>query len=135
LASGYRGIQVVVPGEVLESTLNALTGVSRRTPLRFDAPVDLERSAGASVMRMLEFVIAEADREGSVMNAPLIKAQLAETLVCSLLLGFPHNHSRLLHSAAPKIAPAYLRRVEEYIAANAHRYIAIGDLAKVAGVS
>src|SRR5262249_11036487 len=73
--------------------------------------------------------------EESVLNAPLIEAQLSEAFVCSLLLGFRHNHSRLLHSPASRIEPAYLRRAEEYIAAHAHRHVAISDLAAGAGIS
>lgn len=135
LESGYRGVQVAIPVPSLESTLDALTGVSRKEPLLFDASVDVDAPAAAGLMRLLDFVLAEADRDGSVLNTPLIQAQLSEVFVCAMLVGLQHNHSQLLRSKAAQVAPAHLRRAEEYIAANVDRAIGVSDLALVAGVS
>jgi AraC-like DNA-binding protein len=135
LETGYRGIQVTVPGDVFESALDALTGVTQRAPLLFKAEVDLERGPVASVIRLLEFMIAEAEHEQSVLSSPLVASQLAETFVYSVLTGFAHNHSRLLEAPAPTAEPACLRRAEEYLAANMRRPIAIAELASAAGVS
>ncbi|HET7543803.1 MAG TPA: AraC family transcriptional regulator [Polyangiaceae bacterium] len=135
LASGYRGVQVTVPGSALESALDVLTGVTQRAPLRFDLEVDLERGRAASAVRLLQFIIAEAEQEHSCLSSPLVAARLAESFIYAVLTGFSHNHSRLLEAPAKTIEPACLRRAEEYLAANAQRAITIADLAKAADVS
>jgi transcriptional regulator GlxA family with amidase domain len=135
LDSGYHGIHVVIQDRVLESALDTLTGDSRKAPLCFEVGVDLERAGAASALRLLDFMLAEAERDGSALNAPLLAAQLAETFVHSLLLGFRHNHSQLLHSAAPKVEPGHLRRAEEFIVAHAHDAITMAEVAAAAGVS
>jgi len=135
IESGYQGLQVVVPAQVMEEALDALTGVQRRAPLRFNLQVELDQAPGASVVRLLDFIVGEAEQEGSVLHTPLIAAKLAETFVYSLLVGLPHNHTRLVHSVAPKADPLCLRRAEEYIAANAHGPITLRSLSAAAGVS
>jgi AraC-like DNA-binding protein len=135
LDSGYHGIHVVIQDRVLESALDTLTGVSRKTPLCFEVGVDLERAGAASALRLLDFMLSEAERDGSALNAPLLASQLAETFVHSLLFGFPHNHSQLLHSPAPKVDPAHLRRAEEFIVAHARDAITMAEVAAAAGVS
>lgn len=135
LGSGYHGIHVVISDRVLESALDTLTGVSRKAPLCFEVGVDLERAGAASALRLLDFMLSEAERDESALNAPLLAGQLAETLVHSLLLGFPHNYSQLLHSPAPKAEPAHLRRAEEFIAAHAHDTVTMADVTAASGVS
>lgn len=135
LDSGYRGIQVTVPGDVFESALDALTGVTERAPLRFDVEVDLERPSTASALRLLDFIIAEAEHEHSVLRSPAVAAQLAETFVYAVLTGFSHNHSRLLEAPARAVEPACLRRAEEYLAAHARGHVTVAEVAKAAGVS
>jgi AraC-like DNA-binding protein len=134
LRPGYRGLQVVVPAQVMENALEALTGAPRTTPLRFDTAVEIGSGPGAGIVRLLEFILAEADRDG-MLQAPVVASRLADALVNALLLGVPHNHSHLLgRTPAREPEPRYIRRVEEYIAANAHRHVAVADLAAVAGV-
>jgi AraC-like DNA-binding protein len=136
LRNGYRGIQVAIPSQVLEGTLDALTGGAiRKNPLRFEHQVDIASGHGASFLRLLDFILAEADREDGVLPAPLVQDKLADAFVCSLLLGQPHNYSPLLRLPVASVEPACVRRVEEYIAANAHRQLTVVDLASVAGVS
>jgi AraC-like DNA-binding protein len=134
LESGYRGIQVVIPARVVESTLDALAGASRRAPLVFDLSVDFDRGSAAGMLRLLSFMLAEADRDQSVLKAPVVVAKLAEGFVCSLLLDLPHSHSRLLHQAARTVEPGHLRRAEEFMAANAHRPLTIVQIAAAAGI-
>jgi transcriptional regulator GlxA family with amidase domain len=130
----------VIPVQTLEHALEALTGTPRTSPLRFESAVAVGSGPGAGIVRLLEFIVAEADRDG-VLQTPVVASRLAEALVNALLLGVPHNYSDLLgRSPVPGRAPArdleprYMRRVEEYIAANAHCPISVADLAEVAGV-
>jgi AraC-like DNA-binding protein len=133
-------VQVVVPVQTMERALAALSSVPRTTPLRFDLAGDIGSGPGAGIVRLLELIVAEADAEG-VLQAPAVASRLADALVNALLLGLPHNYAHLLGrtavldgTPAPELEPRYVRRVEQYIAANAHCPISIADLAAVAGV-
>ncbi len=133
--SHYEGMYVHIPGRVVDATLEALVPDTSREPLRFDLSVDLRAVGGAECLRLLEFMCAEADREVSVLHAPIVAARLSEALVCALLLGLPHNHSKLVRAPTPAAGAAYVRRAEEYLAANVHKHVSVADLAAVAGVS
>ena len=136
LRSGYSGLDVVVPAQVMENALAALTRAPRTTPLRFEPAVDIGSGPGAAIVRLLEFILAEAERDGVPRVHPVVASGMADTLVNALLLGVPHTHSELLSRAsAEEREPQCIRVAEEYIAANAHRHISVADLAAVAGVS
>jgi AraC-like DNA-binding protein len=135
LATGYSGLSVRMPGALLETTLDALTGVQRCMPLRFDMSVDLTRGGGAACLRLLEFIIAEAEHESSVLRTPIVESRLADAFVSALLLGLPHNHSHLLRTSERAPEPRYIKRAEQFLEANAHRPITVVELARVAGVS
>lgn len=133
-ASDYRGSQVSVPGDVMEAALDALIGPDRSRALRFDLSVDLSAGGGADCLRLIEFMLAEVDRDASVLRAPLVAARLAEALVCSLLLGLPHSHSKLVHATPPRAGAGYVLRAEEYLAAHAYAHVSVADLAAAAGI-
>jgi AraC-binding-like domain len=133
LASGYQGMTVGIPRQLLESALDALTGVARTEPLRFDLRVDLLAGGGAAARRLLDFIVREADLGTSPGEWPIVEDRLVEAFACMLLSGVPHNYSHLFAVAPTAKEPRYVRRVEEYIETNAHRHIALADLAATAG--
>jgi AraC-like DNA-binding protein len=135
LTGGGR-VQVVIPVQTIENVLEALTGTPRTAALRFELAFDIAAGPGrgAGIVRLLDFMLAEVDRDG-VLQVPVVATRLADALVNALLLGVPHNYSHLLARTPPSaLEPRYVRRVEEYIAANAHCHISVADLAAVAGV-
>jgi AraC-like DNA-binding protein len=134
LESGYHGRTIGIPTQVVESTLDALTGISRAESVRFDLSVNLGSAGGAAALRLFEFMVSEVDRRGP-KRSPIVEDQLAEAFVCALLSGLPHNHSRLFTTTPMVVEPLCVRRAEEYIEANAHEHIALADLAAVTGVA
>jgi AraC-like DNA-binding protein len=130
--AGRGHVQVVIPAQVIDHAFETLTSAPRAMPLRFDVGADVEAGLGAGVARLLEFILVESDREG-VLQQPVVASRLADALVHALLLEVPHNHSHLLRRGR-ELEPRYVRRVEEYIASNAHCPISVADLADVAGV-
>jgi AraC-like DNA-binding protein len=135
LCTDYRGLSVRIPQALMETTLDVLCGVQRGRPLRFEGCVDLEQGAGADCLRLLMFMIGEAEREESVLRAPIVESRLSEAFVSSLLLGLPHNHSHLLRSPQRSSEPRYVRRAQEFLEANAHRRVTAAEVARAAGVS
>lgn len=86
--------------------------------------------------RLVAFLVAEVDQDHSViLDSPLVRAQLTQIVIATLLLCQPNNYRETLLRPAPPIAPYYVKRVEEYIAANADQPLTIVELAAYAGVS
>ena len=90
--------------------------------------------AGSSFRRILQFVLGEMDRSGSVMRSPEALAATADLLRDSLLQvdaldassSRPGKHGDWL---------ALVNRAEDFIDANLQRPIAISELASVCGVN
>jgi AraC-like DNA-binding protein len=132
--SGYRGQMVTIPASLVESALDALTGEARTERLCFDPSIDLEDGTSAAVLRLVDFIVSEADREPSVLASPLVETHLVDALVSAVLTGLSHNYSHYFRARVSVTEPVYVRRVEEYIAANAHRPLTLANLAAAAGV-
>ncbi len=134
LGAGYQGLQVSIPAARLDAMLVALTGAPRRGPLRFELSMDSRVGGSADVLRLLDFIVGEAERMPNLLHSPLIHGRLEEALLCAILLGLPHSGSALLDRPVDAAEPAYVRRAEEYIEANARRHLATADIAAAAGI-
>jgi AraC-like DNA-binding protein len=119
----------------MEGTLDMLTGVRRTTPLRFEGSVDLQKGAGADLVRLMQFIVDGAEHEPSVLRAPIIESRLSESFVMALLMGLPHNHGHLLRRREPVPELRHLKRAQEYMEANAHRAITVAEVARATGVT
>lgn len=115
--------------------LCSLTGSTVRRPLLFDPLLDLTSSAGARLAQLVEFVSAQLDAPHGMQDAPLVARQMEQTLFTALLELAPHSQSALFGRAPAALAPACVRRAEEYIDAHAAEPIAITDVAAMVGVS
>lgn len=71
----------------------------------------------------------------SPMMQPSTQQHLTDLLLAAILYTFPHNLRDRLSPRLPHVAPGYVKRVEAYIRANAHRPIRLQDLVAVAGIS
>lgn len=135
LGSSYRGIQVAIPAAMVSDAWSALSGRRAPAPLRFDPAVDLRAGGGADVLRLLRFLIAEAERAKNALMVPLVAGHLVNALAGALVSSLPHDQSHLLAWRVHPMEPDYVRRVEEYLAANAARPVSLADLVALVGVS
>lgn len=119
----------------LEGHLADLIGVAPRRPIEFAPELPLAVGHGAGFRRLIEFVAAELDREGSLLSSPLGIARIEQTLMTALVTAQPSNYSEALAARASPAAPRHVVRAEAYIRAHADTPITIGDLAAAAGVS
>ena len=132
LGTGYRGFVAQIPAAAVRGVFAALAGSSPLAPLRFEHSVDAQ-AAGSEAVRLLEFIVGEGERDVNLLRWPLVEQRLAEAFICALLLGVPHNYSHLLQPAE-RAEPAYVRRAEEFLAANAHKHLGVADIARAAGI-
>lgn len=135
LGTHYRGLQLLVTGDAMKSTLAALLGAETKEPLRFEPRLSLRSGVGASLARLVDFAAHEADNVDGVFDSPIAAARLAESMLAHLLLDHPHNYSARLAQIRRAAAPRHVRIAVEYIDANAAKSIRMADLASIAGVS
>lgn len=135
LGDGYDGAHVLIPRKVVEATLAALVGAADEAPLHFEPGIDLDDCVGGSLADLVDFLIRDADRENGVLAAPLVAAQVMESLQYALLYRLSHSHSGHLRAPSRSAGPAYLRRAEEYLDANAAVPVTTSDLASAIGMS
>jgi AraC-like DNA-binding protein len=119
----------------LESHLADLIGATPTRPIEFAPELPLASGHGAGFRRLIEFVAAELDGEGSLLSSPLGIARIEQTLMTALMTAQPSNYSAVLAARASPAAPRHVVRAEDYIRAHADAPITIGALAAASGVS
>lgn len=134
LSSQYQGRVITIPAGLMESTFEALTGAAPEPPLRFDLAVDLRSGAGRAALSWLDFVMREVDHgEGNLLSSAFAQSRFTDVLLSTLLGGLSHNQQR--DSTAESAAePQYVKRAEEYLAANACRHVSLTELARAVGI-
>lgn len=136
---GCDKLFVRIDRSALERQCSTHLGRALSEPLTFTPcmPLDAERSG--PWLRLLQWLIAELGAESSpgssCIDSPLLAAQIEQTLMAALLSGQPHQYSHVMAADRRGVSPGFLRRVEAYIAENAHRPITVVDMAEHAGVS
>ena len=135
LSPGYAGTQVMIPRHVLENTFQAMTGRACRQPLRFELGVPIASGPVANVIRLVDFLLEEADRDHGLATSPLVASDLVEALLHAVLVHLPHDHSDQLRAPVRPAGPACVRQVEEYVDAHLDQPLTAIELAAIAGVS
>jgi len=121
-----------VPRRRLNRHLTRMLGdtVAGRTAFR-DGPVTAT-GAMQSYVRALTLLRLELDASQSLARNPAAAVEYEEFLLSALLRAWPHSQSHRL-DAPPAIRPYAVKRVIDYIEANADRPLRAGDLVRVSG--
>lgn len=130
VSAGFQGRNITIEPAALRAHLTALTGLSPRGPIVFDAAVSLETGPGAVLLGVAQLFRSEVERSGA---SPHMVAALRDALLTALLTGVKHSASHLLEPSHPRVAPACVRRAEEYIEAHAAEPITLASLAAATG--
>ena len=124
-----------VSRSAIEQTMSSLLGGPLDRPIVFQSVMNLADPSQSKFWRSLEFLINEAEASGELFNTPLAVDHYEQALILSLIYGQTNNYTDALHSGYSPIAPSHVRRVEQYIRANAQDNIDIEKLTEVSGVS
>lgn len=120
----------------LEQHLSGMLGKTLTRPLDFEMGVDLRSPASASLLHMVQWLVAELENSHSLLNkAPLAYTQYEEMLMWVLLNSQPNNYSDELASITPVAAPHYVHSVEDYINEHCAEPITLTQLVEMSGVS
>lgn len=126
---------VFLPVKTVETALAHMLDRNLGVPLDFDTALDWSGGLAASLRAQLGFLIQEFERPDGVADNAVALAAMTDGLVTLALRAARHNYSDQLHAGAAGAAPAYVRRAEEFMRANAAAPIRIAEIALAAGCS
>jgi AraC-like DNA-binding protein len=123
-----------IEASALERALETMLGAQLREPLDFEPDVDWSRGLAASLKGQIDFLMRELARSDGVVDNPVALASMTDLMLSLALRGLPHNYSERLANARWSAVPAYVRRAEEFMQANAGP-IRMEHVARSAGCS
>lgn len=129
-----RQITIRIERVHLEQHCANLLGRPLRRPIEFALGMPLNVGGGRRFLRLVETVLANLDDEDLPIPA-IIERELVQALMTALLLEQPSNYRESLTSTTRPAAPWYVRRIEDFIEANAAEALTVEALARVAGIS
>jgi AraC-like DNA-binding protein len=114
-----------------EHSLGHLLGAT----IRFDPEMSMRTALGQTLSDEVTQLCNELDANvSSDFARSLAVRQREKDLISMLIIGQPHNYTRLLHRQLAA-GSWQVRVVEEYIRAHADESISLGDLCAIAGVN
>ncbi len=137
MRSRYDADQIMVRIDrgLIERYCMQYLGHGLRRPVEFQLGMDLTASDGESWCGLIRYLVSELDRPTNVFTSALTRVHVEHLVVSTLLLAQPNVYRDDLMRPARPIAPAFVKRVEEFIDAHPDRPLTITDLAAHAGVS
>ncbi|MBR0568966.1 AraC family transcriptional regulator [Azoarcus sp. L1K30] len=123
-----------VDRDLLERHCRQHLGGNLPNRIEFDTAMPLETGAGQRWMRTIHWLLETLKSEPDPVS-PLLSAQIEQMVVTMLLVCQTHNYTRALCEDSRTVAPAFIRRTEQFIEEHAHEPITVGDMAEHVGVS
>jgi AraC-like DNA-binding protein len=119
----------------LEHALEGMLGDSLRKRLEFAPGVDWSGGLAASLKSQIDFLIREATRPDGIADNPVALASMTDLMLSLVLRAVPHNYLERLDHRRTGAVPAYVRRAEDFMRANAGAPIRMDHVADAAGCS
>ncbi|MDC0745345.1 AraC family transcriptional regulator [Polyangium mundeleinium] len=130
LPVGSKGRTLTIEQAALEAHFAMLTGHASRGAIPFDPDLDLTTGGGATLHGIVRLLREEIERPAV---SPFVRPHLFDVLLTALVTIPRHDGLRLLELPPPRVAPAVVRRAEEYIAAHAGEAIRLSDIVAATG--
>lgn len=123
-----------VDRDLLERHCRQHLGGALQQRIAFDTAMPLDTVSGQRWMRTMNWLLETLQAECSPVS-PLLSAQIEQMVVTMLLVCQSHNYTRALCEDVRTVAPAFIRRAEQFIEDRAQDPITVGDMAEHVGVS
>jgi len=125
-----------VEAAALEQTLEGMLDEGLRKPLEFVSDLDWNSGLAASLRSQIDFLAHDMIRPNGVADNPVALACMTDLMLSLVLRGARHNYlSRLENRVQRSAVPAYVRRAEDFMHANAAMPIRMEHVANAAGCS
>jgi len=124
-----------IDAAALEHALEGMLGNRLRERLAFKPAIHWTNGLAASLRGQIDFLMGEIKRQDGVADNPVALASLTDLMVSLVLRGIPHNYLERLGSGRFGAVPAYVRRADDFMRANAAVPIRMEQVAAAAGCS
>ena len=118
----------------LERRFREITGRPPKGRIRFDRRVDISSGPGALARQTLMHVVSQLETNEAIATNDLLRVAFDELLLATLL-SLPHSHADQLLKDVGDVAPAFVRRAEEYMEAHSTEPMKIRDVIEYCGCS
>lgn len=119
--------------KLIEKNCQQILSLTLNKDIEFDSTMLSETKVGSQWMSMVGWIFNFISDQEQL--SPMMVSQFENMLVNMFLTNQRNNYSPEIHNDSISIAPFFVKRVEHYIQDNAHKPIAINDMAEYAGVS
>jgi AraC-like DNA-binding protein len=127
-------VELGIPSDVLKRQIAALTGIMPDDPIRLNPEFSTTGGVGATLRRLVAFVMSELDSPDAILLSPGAAAGLQDAIAAILLQNPRHSHFPHFETRVQPELPMVVRRVEEFLEAHAREAVSMSDLPSVAGV-
>jgi AraC-like DNA-binding protein len=124
-----------IEASALEHALEFMLDWRLRKRLAFKPGIDWNCGLAASLRGQIDFLMREMKRQNGVADNPVALASLTDLVLSLVRRGLPHNYQERLESGRFGAVPAYVRRAEDFMRANAAAPIRMEQVAAAAGCS
>jgi AraC-like DNA-binding protein len=124
-----------IEASALEKALEGLLGDRLRERLAFKPGIDWTSGLSASLRDQIDLPMGEIKRQDGVADNSVALTSLIDLMMSLLLRGVPHNYLEQLGSGCFGSVPAYVRRADDLMQANAAVPIRMEQVAAAAGCS
>jgi AraC-like DNA-binding protein len=133
-SSDHGVLCVTVRRAALERHLGRMLGRPISGPIRFEPDMRLA-GPGASWSGVVQLLLRAADGAAAGTQSPWMTAELEQTVMTTLLLAQPHDHSELLLSEQPAPSDRIVDRADEIMRSGRGRSATVAAIAEQVGVS
>ena len=126
---------IKIPRSSLEGQLSALIGRPIDKPIDFDLGFDLTKAWGQSLLAAVTHMRNELSRDGGLVEAPLVRAQLESYVLSQLLMVIPHDYRSLIYATGQNVSRRHIQVAMDHIEEHLMEPLTGPDIAVAAHVS
>ena len=131
--AGNDQLMLRISRSLVERTLVAQLGRELHQPLNFELGFRWRDSG--PWMGLLSYLGSCTAQASELLQHKLVVAHIEQLAAAMLLTAHRHNYSETTVMRCSQVLPRHIRKVQEYLQANAHEPVTAEQLAQIAGVS
>lgn len=131
---GTEKICLRIDRDLLERHCRQHLGQTPNHRIEFDTALPLETLPGRRLKHTINWLFSLLQTDPGVLP-PLLAAHIEQVVATMLLTSQRNNYTDSFNRDAKMLAPAFVKRSEQFIEERAHEPITTGDIAEYVGVS
>ena len=132
---GFEEITLEVDAAAVSRAWTTLTGDVLDDALVFEPALRLDAEPGASLLRLVRFLMDEVSRPSSALASGLVLDRLEEALILCLLESQPHTRTEQVERHSRSRSASFVRQAESWMEEHAGERITVAAAAEALGIS